>query len=75
MNRLGKRVTVLESHNTGRMMRRVFKIIYDPEATELPYDSFVSAEKERLGFTDNDFMVIRRVVSPQAAGAHNGGGR
>ena len=48
----------------GNFPKRVFWIIYNPKATDLSEADFVNAEKERLGVTADDGLVIWISVSP-----------
>ena len=57
-------MTKLEGGSTGNFPKRVFWIIYNPKATDLSEADFVNAEKERLGVTADDRLVIWRSVSP-----------
>jgi len=68
MNRLSQRLNALESCSMVGHPERFFQIIYNPKATDLSEDDFVSTEKERLGITADDGLIIIRLVSPQAAG-------
>jgi hypothetical protein len=56
-------------------MGRGFQFIYHPKATDLSCAEFARAEKERLGVTADDRLVVWRIVSPPTADAHNRGGR
>jgi len=57
-------MTKLEGGSTGSIPKRFFWIIYNPKETDLSEADFVNAEKERLGVTADDGLVIWRSVSP-----------
>ena len=61
MSRLEKRVQKLEGGSEGSFPKRVFWIIYDPEATDLSEADFVRAEEERLGVTA-DLGLTRKQI-------------